>query len=106
MADELPEPMIDLDAHALRAWVDRADWSDPDCDDVVLVISDGDVTVRVTSGIGGRAQLARFGADRLEVAAEQFSAALASVDQATRAEPVRPPQQRGERTIHGPLNGP
>lgn len=77
MADELPEPVADLDARTLRAWVERADMDDPDCDDVVMVISDGDVTVRITSGAGGRMQLARFGTDRLEVVAEQFAHALA-----------------------------
>lgn len=105
MPEELPEPMVDLDARALRAWVDRADREDPDCGDVVLVISDGDVTVRITSGAGGRMQLAHFGADRLEIAAGQFAAALASRSQSAQARLARP-QPPADRGSHGPLNGP
>jgi hypothetical protein len=89
------EPDLDLDARSLRAWVEVADMSDPDSNDAVLIISDGDVTVRVMTGLGGSSRLARFGAERLSIAAEQFAAALASSRGRARAEPV-----------HGPLNGP
>lgn len=93
MASPLPpnpavEPDADLDARGLRAWIESADPDDPDCRDVVMVVSDGDTTFRVVSGMGGRAQLARLGAERLATVARQFGAALTAAP------------------VYGPLNGP
>jgi hypothetical protein len=76
--EEHPEPDADLDARALRAWLESTDPDDPDCDDVAMVVSDGDTTVRIVSGMGDRAQLARFGAERLSGVAQQFGSALAA----------------------------
>lgn len=101
MPDELPEPVADLDARALRAWIERADMEDPACDDVVMVISDGDVTVRIVSGIGGRQILARFGAERLNIVAEQYAHALAiREDPERRAAQLRESRERAEAEGH------
>lgn len=85
------EPDADLDARGLRAWIESADPDDPECDDVVMVVSDGDTTFRIVSGMGERARLARLGADRLVAVARQFGALLGA---------------REPRSVHGSLNGP
>jgi hypothetical protein len=62
------EPTVDLDARGLRAHVER---TDDDSDDLALVIEDGDVAVRITTGAGGAAIDAVGGFERLAVAALQ-----------------------------------
>jgi hypothetical protein len=90
-----PEPielLADLDARALRAWIEPSDPDDPKCDDVALVISDGDTTIRIVSGMGDSAMLAQMGAQRLGDVARQFAEALTP-------KPISGP-------IYGPVNGP
>lgn len=95
MADEVPEPVADeadleLDARALRAWVEPADPDERD-GDLVLVITDGDNTIRITSGMGGNRQLAVYGLQRLSGVVRQFGMTL----------------KHGEpQPIRGPLTGP
>jgi hypothetical protein len=89
--DESPEPDLDFDIRDLRGWITSADPDDPDCTDLVLIITDGDTTVRFLSGMGGGPILAWMGARRLADVAVQFGAVLAAND---------------PRSAHGPLNGP
>lgn len=112
------EPDLDLDVRAMRAWVEPADRGEPD-GDVVLVATDGDTRVRMTSGAGGKADLAIHGAERLAAAAEQYVEALRLRINPRRSPvaspwtwPMRETRDHEEarlfadREFHGPLNGP
>lgn len=68
---ELPEVLTTLDLCSVRAYVIELDG------DLALVISDGDVAVRLEAGAGdgsGWAAQSSLGADRIATAATTFSA--------------------------------
>lgn len=70
MAEYVPEPTVDLDIRGVVAWIEAVE---PGADEPVLIVSDGEVTVRFTLGAGGKREQAQKGAARLLEGARVFA---------------------------------
>jgi len=64
------EPVADLDLRALRANIRQED------DDLVIVLDDGDVCIRLLTGLGGMRVDAILGCERLVTTTVQFALLL------------------------------
>jgi hypothetical protein len=78
--------MADLDLRGLRASIEQDDG------DLIVVVHDGDVCVRLATGMGGTRDQAILGAEQLATVMEQFAELLrirnGSRDPFTRATPA------------------